>query len=320
MRKIYLLLLLLMPLALFGQKITPEDYIETYKDIAMREMREHKIPASITLAQGLLESAAGNSALAREAKNHFGIKCHKGWEGDTYIMDDDEKNECFRKYDNAEESFVDHSLFLTTRSRYAALFDLDITDYEGWAKGLKAAGYATNPKYAQLLIDRINLYDLTKYDQIALGQRDDDNQVPDIAPEDELLELAYSPEDRSVFGLADMTPDGRFIYENNKVRFVFAKEGETPEQMAKAFGVKYKRFCEYNLLNHPDEMVFHSGDVVYLSKLRNRNWKAKKHIVEEGETLRDIALRFAVKPSKILKKNGLAEGATLSKGQEIWLR
>ena len=315
-----LLIIGLLPLALFGQKITPEDYIETYKDIAMREMREHKIPASITLAQGLLESAAGNSALAREAKNHFGIKCHKGWEGDTYIMDDDEKNECFRKYDNAEESFVDHSLFLTTRSRYAALFDLDITDYEGWAKGLKAAGYATNPKYAQLLIDRINLYDLTKYDQIALGQRDDDNQVPDIAPEDELLELAYSPEDRSVFGLADMTPDGRFIYENNKVRFVFAKEGETPEQMAKAFGVKYKRFCEYNLLNHPDEMVFHSGDVVYLSKLRNRNWKAKKHIVEEGETLRDIALRFAVKPSKILKKNDLKEGSRISKGQELWLR
>ena len=315
-----LLIFGLLPLALFGQRITPEDYIETYKDIAMREMREHKIPASITLAQGLLESAAGNSALAREAKNHFGIKCHKGWEGDTYIMDDDEKNECFRKYDNAEESFVDHSLFLTTRSRYAALFDLDITDYEGWAKGLKAAGYATNPKYAQLLIDRINLYDLTKYDQIALGQRDDDNQVPDIAPEDELLELAYSPEDRSVFGLADMTPDGRFIYENNKVRFVFAKEGETPEQMAKAFGVKYKRFCEYNLLNHPDEMVFHSGDVVYLSKLRNRNWKAKKRIVEEGETLRDIALRFAVKPSKILKKNGLEEGTRISKGQELWLR
>ena len=307
-------------MALFGQRITPEDYIETYKDIAMREMREHKIPASITLAQGLLESAAGNSALAREAKNHFGIKCHKGWEGDTYIMDDDEKNECFRKYDNAEESFVDHSLFLTTRSRYADLFDLDITDYEGWAKGLKAAGYATNPKYAQLLIDRINLYDLTKYDQIALGQRDDDNQVPDIAPEDELLELAYSPEDRSVFGLADMTSEGRFIYENNKVRFVFAKEGETPEQMAKDFGVKYKRFCEYNLLNHPDEMVFHSGDVVYLSKLRNRNWKAKKHIVEEGETLRDIALRFAVKPSKILKKNDLKEGDRVFAGQELWLR
>jgi hypothetical protein len=319
MKKI-LLIIVMLPMVLLAQRITPEAYIETYKDIAMREMREHKIPASITLAQGLLESGAGNSALAREAKNHFGIKCHKGWEGDTYIMDDDEKNECFRKYANVEESFVDHSLFLATRNRYAALFDLDITDYEGWAKGLKAAGYATNPKYAQLLIDRIRLYDLTKYDQIALGQRVDDNELPEIAPEDELLELAYSPEDRSVFELVDMTDEKRFIYENNKVRFAFAKEGETPEQLAKAFGIKLKKFNEYNLLKRPDEMVFHSGDVVYLGKLRNSNWKAKKHIVEEGETLRDIALRFAVMPNKILKKNGLKEGDRINKGQELWLR
>ena len=319
MKKLFFLLALL-PLSLFAQRITPEEYIQTYKDIAMREMRDHKIPASITLAQGLLESGAGNSALAREAKNHFGIKCHKGWDGDTYIMDDDEKDECFRKYDNAEDSFVDHSLFLTTRSRYAALFDLDITDYEGWAKGLKAAGYATNPKYAQLLIDRINLYDLSKYDQIALGKQDDDNQMPEIEPEDELLELAYSPENRAAFELVDMTQDKRFIYENNGVRFVFAKEGETPERLAQEFGVKYKRFCEYNLLKRPDEMVFHSGDVVYLEKLRNKNWKAKKYTVQEGETLRDVALRFAVKPEKILKKNGLDKDARVSKGQVLWLR
>ena len=307
-------------MASMAQRITPEDYIETYKDIAMQEMREHKIPASITLAQGLLESGAGNSALAREAKNHFGIKCHKGWEGDTYIMDDDEKNECFRKYDNPEESFRDHSEFLCGRSRYSALFELDITDYEGWAKGLKAAGYATNPKYAQLLIDRIKLYDLTKYDQIALGERVDDNLLPDIAPEDELLELAYSPSDRSAFELVDMTEGKRFIYENNKVRFIFAKEGETPEQIAEACGIKVKNLCEYNLLKRPDEMVFHSGDVVYISRLRNSNWKAKKYFVEQGETLRDIALRFAVKPEKILKKNNLKEDTRLSVGQEIWLR
>ena len=320
MKKIYLFLLLALPMVLTAQRITPEEYIQTYKDIAMREMRDHKIPASITLAQGLLESGAGNSALAREAKNHFGIKCHKGWEGKTYIMDDDEENECFRKYNNAEESFVDHSLFLTTRSRYAALFDLDITDYEGWARGLKAAGYATNPKYAQLLIDRIKLYDLAKYDEIALGERSDDNQLPEIEPEDELFELAYSPKKRSVFELVDMTQDKRFIYENNGVRFVFAKEGETPEGLAKEFDIKYQRFCEYNLLKHPDEMVFHSGDMVYLAPLRNKNWKAKKHTVEEGETLRDVALRFAVKPEKILKKNDLPKDASISKGQVLWLR
>lgn len=314
-----LMAILLAPLALMAQKITPEEYIQTYKDIAMREMREHKIPASITLAQGILESGAGNSALAREAKNHFGIKCHKGWTGKTYYMDDDEKDECFRKYNNAEESFRDHSEFLCGRTRYAALFDLEITDYKGWARGLKAAGYATNPKYAQLLIDRIELYDLTKYDKIALGQMTDDNQLPEIDEEDELLELAYSPTNRAAFELVDMTADKRFIYENNGVRFVYAKEGETPESMAKEFGVKYKKFCDYNLLRHPDEMVFHSGDVVYLARLKNKNWKAKKYTVAEGETLRDVALRFAVKPEKIMKKNGL-QSPRLQTGQVLWLR
>ena len=320
MKKV-LLLFALLPLSLFAQRITPEEYIQTYKDIAIREMKTHKIPASITLAQGLLESGAGNSALAREAKNHFGIKCHKGWEGDTYYMDDDEKNECFRKYKSPEESFKDHSEFLCGRSRYAALFDLDITDYEGWAKGLKAAGYATNPKYAQLLIDRINLYELTQYDQIALGLLKE-SEVEPVDPEvvEEYFELAYAPEDKSVFPLADMTPEGRFIYENNKVRFVFAKEGETPEKLAEAFDIKFKRFCEYNCLKHPEEVIFHSGDVVYLSKLRNRNWKAKPYTVQEGETLRDVALRFAVKPKMIQTLNGINEGERLYKGQVIRLR
>ena len=320
MRKLFFAFVMLLPLSLLAQRITPEEYIQTYKDIAMQEMRDHKIPASITLAQGLLESGAGNSALAREAKNHFGIKCHKGWTGKTYHMDDDEKDECFRKYKNAEESFRDHSEFLCGRTRYAALFDLEITDYKGWARGLKAAGYATNPKYAQLLIDRIELYDLSKYDKITLGQMTDDNQLPDIAPEDELLELAFSPDNRSAYELVDMTADKRFIYENNGVRFVYAKEGETPEQLAKDFNIKYKKFCEYNLLRRPDEMVFHSGDVVYLARLKNKNWKAKKYTVAEGETLRDVALRFAVKPEKIMKKNGLQQGARLQTEQVLWLR
>ena len=320
MNRLPLLILLLIPMGLLAQRITPEEYILNYKDIAMREMREYRIPASITLAQGLLESGAGNSALAREANNHFGIKCHKGWEGKTYIMDDDAKNECFRKYKNAEDSFRDHSEFLATRSRYAALFELEITDYEGWAKGLKAAGYATNPKYAQLLIDRIELYDLAKYDRIVLGLEGDDNQLPVVAPEDELIELAYSPTDRSMFELVDMTANKRFIYENNRVRFVFAKEGETPESLAAEMGVDYKRFCEYNLLRRPDEMMFHSGDVVYLAKLRGGNWRAKEHIVEEGETLRDVALRYAVRLNKLARKNGLESDAQLQAGQAIWLR
>lgn len=328
MSRCLLLILLLLPWSLMAQKITVEQYIETYKDIAMREMREHKIPASITLAQGILESGAGNSALAREAKNHFGIKCHKGWTGKTYIMDDDEKNECFRKYKNAEESFVDHSLFLTTRNRYASLFDLDIMDYQGWAKGLKAAGYATNPKYAQLLIDRIKLYELDKYDLIAMGMMTEEEAKEQLVADGtealleqgDLLEIAYSPTNRSGFELVDMTDEKRFIYENNGVRFVFAKEGETPEKMAQAFGLKLKKFCKYNLITRPDEVIFHSGDVVYLETLRKRNWKAKSHIVAEGETIRDLALHYAVRPEKIIKKNNLQPNARLRKGQKIKLR
>ena len=335
-----LLFLLLAPLALTAQKITVEEYIDTYKDIAMKEMREHKIPASITLAQGIIESGAGNSALAREAKNHFGIKCHKGWKGKTYTMDDDEKNECFRKYKNAEDSYRDHSEFLTSRSRYEGLFKLDIMDYEGWAKGLKAAGYATNPKYATALINRINMNKLYLYDQLAMGlitqkefkrlmdgeeapqekpskKTEETKPVPVVSTE---LELAYSPADRSVFELVDMTADKRFIYENNHVRFVFAKEGETPESIAREFGIKQKKLCKYNLITRPEEALFHSGDVIYLDQLHKRNWKAKKHVVEEGETLRDIALRYAVRPEKILKKNHLEEGTVLNPGQKLKLR
>lgn len=339
MPKRFILLFLFAPLALMAQKISVEDYIDTYKDIAMEEMRKNKIPASITLAQGIIESGAGNSALAREAKNHFGIKCHKGWEGKTYTMDDDAKDECFRKYKKAEDSYRDHSEFLTSRPRYADLFKLDIMDYEGWAKGLKAAGYATNPAYATALINRINMNKLYLYDQLAMGlitekqfkklmngeetppekpaKKEESKPVQVVSTE---LELAYTPQDRSVFELVDMTEDKRFIYENNHVRFVFAKEGETPESIAKEFGIKLKKLCKYNLITRPEEALFHSGDIIYLDQLRKRNWKAKKHFVEEGETVRDIALRYAVRPEKILKRNDLQEGAVLEVGQKIKLR
>ena len=333
MRKRFFLLLLLLPLTLMAQKITVEEYIETYKDIAMKEMKDHKIPASITLAQGIIESGAGNSALAREAKNHFGIKCHKGWTGKTYTMDDDEKDECFRKYKKAEDSYRDHSEFLTSRPRYADLFKLDIMDYEGWAKGLKAAGYATSPTYATALINRIRMNKLYLYDQLAMGlitEKELKKQLNSgevsvpvsgtatvVSTE---LELAFTPTDRSLYELVDMTKDKRFIYENNHVRFVYAKEGETPETLAKEFGIRKKKLCKYNLITRPDEAVFHQGDVVYLEQLRKRNWKAKKYITEGGETVRDLALRFAVRPEKIIKRNDLEPNVVLKPGQKIKLR
>ncbi|MBO7269458.1 MAG: glucosaminidase domain-containing protein, partial [Bacteroidales bacterium] len=155
---IFILLLLCIGLQASGQNLTRQQYIEKYRDEAVKQMHKHKIPASITLAQACLESSNGNSELARKANNHFGIKCHNGGKGKGYLHDDDRKGECFRHYKNAGDSFTDHSYFLISGSRYNSLFDLKITDYKAWAHGLKAAGYATNPRYAQMLIEIIEEY------------------------------------------------------------------------------------------------------------------------------------------------------------------
>lgn len=160
----FIILLLFSAIQLNAQKLTRQQYINKYKDIAIKQMHKHKIPASIILAQACLESNNGNSTLAVKANNHFGIKCHDGWKGKKIKQNDDKRRECFRKYDSAIDSFTDHSYFLTSRSRYNSLFDLPITDYKSWAHGLKAAGYATNRKYAKLLIDIIEEYELYKYD------------------------------------------------------------------------------------------------------------------------------------------------------------
>lgn len=310
MKRLLFVFLLAFPHFLQAQRITAEEYISIYKDIAIREMREHKIPASITLAQGLLESGCGNSELARVAKNHFGIKCHKEWTGNTFTMDDDEKNECFRSYENAEESFVDHSLFLVGRNRYAALFDLEITDYEGWAKGLKAAGYATNPKYAQLLIARINQYDLTRFDREALNIKEEETTVSEPIPEPQLSEnqfedfgLLFNPDVKSVFEIVDMTDLGRFIYLNNGVKFIYAKEGETPKSIAKELGIPMRQIADYNYISSPKDFVFLSGDVVYIVPLKNKCKHPSTFNVDETMTMRDVALRFAVKLDKLQKYN-----------------
>ncbi|MDR0206384.1 MAG: glucosaminidase domain-containing protein [Bacteroidales bacterium] len=166
--KIFLFTLLLYPFYSFAQYTEADiyNYIETYKEIAIKKMAEYNIPASITLAQGIFESACGTSRLAIEANNHFGIKCHKEWKGEFIKHDDDELQECFRKYKEPEESYNDHSLFLTSRPRYSNLFKLDAMDYKSWAQGLKAAGYATNPQYAERLISLIERFDLARNDTI----------------------------------------------------------------------------------------------------------------------------------------------------------
>ena len=165
MKNISLIILMLLSLSCISQSIT-HDYINKYKDIAIGEMNIYKIPASITLSQGILESSNGESFLAKNANNHFGIKCHGSWEGEKIYHDDDIDDECFRKYDNYKDSYRDHSLFLANSERYSSLFKLPIKNYKLWAKGLKRAGYATNPKYATLLIDIIKRYNLNDLDKL----------------------------------------------------------------------------------------------------------------------------------------------------------
>ena len=181
-RSLFLILIILFSLSFHGysqKKITVEEYISLYKDLAIEEMKQHHIPASITLAQGILESENGNSKLAIKANNHFGIKCHKEWSGKTFHQDDDKKNECFRKYAKPGDSYRDHSDFLSTRDRYNFLFDLDITDYKSWAYGLKKAGYATNPRYPELLIRIIEENELWKLDKVVSRQSSVVSQEPE---------------------------------------------------------------------------------------------------------------------------------------------
>ena len=194
-----------------------EQYIDKFSAEAINQMVEYKIPASITLAQGILESGNGNSELAKYGNNHFGIKCHN-WEGEEIYQDDDIKNECFRKYSSALESFKDHSIFLSTRSRYAFLFDLSLRDYKGWAKGLRKAGYATNPKYATIIISLIEKYNLNKYDKSILSAQ--------TKPTKKQLSKTSTIKNPSVHKIE--------IHPNN-IKFIKAKKGDTFYSIASEF-------------------------------------------------------------------------------------
>lgn len=228
------------------KKMSPEEYIAAYKEDAIKEMYLHKVPACITLAQGMLESGNGNSLLAKNANNHFGIKCHKEWGGETYIMDDDSANECFRKYDNVLDSYSDHSMFLFSRSRYAALFQLPISDYKGWCYGLKAAGYATDPKYPQRLIELIEKYNLQKLNIV-------ENTPLQNLPKEENLKS-----DLSI----------REVYRFNHIRFVVAKENDSFYKIAHDFNLELDEILEYNDLSKSDKLSY--GQKIYIQKKRRR--------------------------------------------------
>ena len=294
-------LFLIISFQLFAQpaerRMTRAEYIEKYKDDAIQEMHRSGIPASITLAQGILESGDGNSPLAMYANNHFGIKCHDKWKGETFIMDDDEKNECFRKYNSVYESYRDHSEFLTTRSRYRFLFDLKITDYKGWAKGLKKAGYATNPKYANLLISLIEQHKLYEYDT-AKGVKP---RKPEKNRTSKVLATKYG---------------NRVIKSQNNIKYTIVKSNDTFYKIAKDFNLGLWQIYKYNDLNKND--VLKEGDIIYLQPKRGKA-KQEYHKVKKGETMHRISQIYGVKLKKLYKRNNMILGTEPNEGEKIYL-
>lgn len=284
-------------------------YIETYKDVAVRQQQEYGIPASITLAQGLLESGAGRSRLATEGNNHFGIKCHKDWKGDGIYADDDAKNECFRKYADAGESFEDHARFLKRR-RYEPLFKLKETDYEGWARGLKSCGYATDPSYAAKLINIIELYDLHRFDS---GQ-------PVVARRRDLAG------DESLEHSVDMSIVAEFrimhkIRQKWGLYYVTVYEGDTYDGIAEEFGVKKKKLMGYNDLGKSADML-PAGTMFYLQEKNERmpQGMPEAHKVRRGETLYMLSQRYGLKLKSLRKMNGLKRDKEPEAGSYVRLR
>lgn len=295
-----------------GSRITIQEYIDTYRGIAMQEMRRHGIPASIKLAQGILESGFGNSELARNANNHFGIKCH-GWPGRGYTYDDDAPGECFRLYESPLQSFLDHSQFLLTRARYAFLFDLDPMDYRGWAYGLRAAGYATNPNYPAKLIRIIEEHGLARYDSWAMDLTAELPPLPLLSAAD--TALAWTTVPSADFGVVDMGPREERV--NNRIRFVVARRGDTPESLAKELGVRPWQIRRYNELEEGQRIL--AGQFVYLQPKR-RQGNVGYHIVRERETMYIISQQYGIKLNHLYRRNAMEPGEEPVPGQRLLLR
>ena len=294
---------LLMITLLKGQdssKMSREEYINTFSELAMREMARVRIPASITLAQACLESDNGNSRLAVRGNNHFGIKCHD-WKGKKIYHDDDERRECFRSYPSVYDSFMDHSRFLTSKSRYAALFELKLPDYRGWARGLKKAGYATSPKYAEMLIRIIEENGLYRYDNLVI-----DGGLA-TGPDSTLTETAHG------------YPSSRTIFVNNRIEYILIQPGDTPESLRDELELYRSEIYRYNNLYRGAKLV--PGQIIYLQPKRRKAARGNEiHVVEEGQTMHDISQIYGVKQKYLYKRNLMTEGKQPPTGSEIYLR
>ena len=253
------------------------DYINQYKDLAISHMKDYKIPASITLAQGILESGAGTSQLARKSNNHFGIKCGSSWRGPSVRHTDDAPNECFRAYKHAQESYKDHSLFLTNGARYAFLFKLDIADYKAWARGLKKAGYATDPSYANRLITIIEDYELYKYDKEGVYTKRQIRKNPWL-----------------------LNPHQVFIA--NGMAYVVARDGDTFQDLGKEFDISWRSLVKYNDLHKDYTLV--NGDIIYLKAKKKKAAKPYTvYIVKDGDSMHTISQKYGIRLKNLYKMN-----------------
>ncbi len=270
----------------WANQLTRTQYIDQWKNVAQNNMQEYKIPASIILAQGILESSFGNSDLAQKANNHFGIKCHSSWTGDKFFKDDDAKNECFRSYSHALESYRDHAVFLTNGKRYAELFILDISDYKAWAHGLKKAGYATHPQYAEKLIKVVEENELYRFDQRPIAANVRPQKPQTSAPE--AIEIA-SVRTSTV----------------NRVQCVVVENGQTLYRISKATGVSLRQLYKYNDFADNQEVVS-KGDFIYLQPKRNKSSEKKTYVVSNSSTtLRQISQVEGIKLKSLMRKNGI---------------
>ena len=308
MKKIALLLVLSFSFLAAGDN-PYENYIKKYSKVAVSEMKRTGVPASITLAQGLLESAAGQSELSVKGNNHFGIKCHNNWEGRTINHDAEIRNECFRAYKNAEESFRDHSDFLRYQNRYKSLFDLDPRDYKGWAEGLRNAGYATDPKHPQKLIKLIEEYKLYKYD----GETEVAVESPTVIETPRPAPSEY----RESVSISLSRP----VFIQNGVPFVYAAEGETYRHIAESNGLFAGELLRFNDVR--SDSALSGGKPVYLAPKKNVAAPGiDKYIAgpDESESLWDISQKYAVKLSSICRMNKIPADYVLSEGDMLVLR
>ena len=325
-RKINILLILaaLSYNALTAQNAAIIQYINNYKFLAIQEMQRTGVPASIKLAQGILETQAGASDLVKRSNNHFGIKCKTGWNGNKVYHDDDERGECFRAYASAEDSYRDHSDFLKRSQRYAFLFQLDPEDYQDWAKGLKKAGYATNPKYTQQLVKFIETYDLQLYTLIALGKRKMEDEQPMYAVNNNTTPVisaavqgggSAEPE-TSVKALRLRYPEEAFRI--NDTRVIVAIAGTPLLSIAEQFGVKYRHLLEFNELSEADDIV-RKDQLIFLQRKR-RQGSNPFHLVTKEETLYDIAQEEAIRLDNLLAYNQLQGSEIPVVGQKLYLQ